>query len=209
MKALAIHATKNTNGKSDASGAFVPEAVAFQKLYACHREGFDNTLPEAARRAQVEGILARYRELELVAIFCHGYRRGLQTGHTLATVNALADRIAACSAPNVRVVLYACSTAHALNRTRGGFADALRDALTARGKTGHVDGHTTAAHATRNAMLQRFYMGEPESETAGDWFVEPKTPLWSRWRAALRGDLRFRFPTMNVPEVYAALQGAR
>jgi hypothetical protein len=219
MKAIAIHATRNTHGKSDATGAFVPEAVAFQKHYACYREGFDNTLPEALRRARVESILGAHRGLDLVALFCHGYRRGLQTEHDMQTVGALADANAAASAERVVVALYACSTAHELAVGRGGFADALRDALTARGKTGHVDAHTTAAHTVWNPMVQRFDMGDALSETVGDWIVKPATtekgkrvaaaPEWRSWTRRLRADgdvLCYRFPLMNRDEILAELR---
>lgn len=203
---LAIHATVNSPRKSDASGAFISEAVAFQKFAVCHREGFDNRLKGAPCREQVEGILRRYRDLEVVALFCHGYRSGLQTGHNMATVGALADAIAAASGPHVVVVLYACSTAGMLSLRRGGFADALRDALTARGKAGHVDAHTIAAHAVWNPFVQRFDMGESYDELQGDWVVWPKSPEWKRWRARLRADgdtLCYRFPTMTIGEVRA------
>jgi hypothetical protein len=206
MKALAIHATRNKPPKSDATGAFVPEAVRFQKFYACHREGFDNTLTPPKRRAAVHAILGKHRELELVAFFCHGLRRSLQTGHDLGTVNELADAIAAASGPRIVVALYACSTAHELTVTRGGFADALRDALTVRGKAGHADAHTTAGHATSNPMVQRFDMGDPASEVVGDWLVPPG-PLWKTWRTRLKAtDLRLRFPMMTSEQVRAELR---
>lgn len=205
-RALAIHASRNTGSKSDASGAFVPEAVRFQKFYACHREGFDNTLVLPARRKAVHAILGKHRDLELVAFFCHGLRRSLQTGHDIGTVGELADAIAAASGPRVVVALYACSTAHELTVTRGGFADALRDALTARGKDGHVDAHTLAGHATSNPFVQRFDMGEPASEVVGDWLVPPG-PLWKAWRTRLKAtDLRLRFPMMPTQAVQAELR---
>lgn len=205
MKALALHATRNTT-KPDASGAFIPEAVAYTKFHACHREGFDNKLPAADCRKQVESILGRYRDLDAVAFFCHGYRRGLQTEHSIATVGALADAIALATAPAVAVTLYACSTAGLLSVTKGGFADALRDALTARGKTGHVDAHTVAGHCVWVPFVQRFAMGEPNAEIVGDWLVAPRSPEWRKWRNRLRADgdtLCYRYPFMTADEIRA------
>lgn len=215
-RALALHATKNS-GRPDASGAFVPEAVAFARFHACYREGFDNHLPEDARREQVRGILSRYHDLECIAIFGHGLRHSLQTGHDMQTVNELARAIANASGPRVVVVLYACSTAAKITIQRGGFADALRDALTALGKTGHVDAHTIAAHTTWNPYLQRFDMGESDSELVGDWLVAPPSkvrgkrvpadPKWGAWRVALRHTpMRFRFPTMTAGEIRKELR---
>jgi hypothetical protein len=231
-RALAIHATKNSRRKDgtikpDATGAFIIEAKDFADHYACYREGFDNELPDALRRKRVEDILRKYRDLELIAFFCHGYRRGLQTEHDLQTVNALADAIAVASGPNIVVALYACSTAHALTVKRGGFADALRDALTARGKTGHVDAHTTAAHSVWNPMLQRFDMGDPVEEIVGDWLVRPRLknperktnrkapptlpadPEWKAWTKRLKAKndpFCFRFPLMTADAIRAALR---
>lgn len=198
MKALAVHATKNTRGKSDATGAFVPEAVHFSRHYACHREGFDNTLGAPQRRASVEGIIRKHRDLETVAIFCHGLRRSLQTGHDMATVGNLAAAISDATGPNVVVVLYACSTGGA----EDGFASLLRTALHARFKTGHVDAHTNAAHTTRNPYVRRFVMGETDS----DWVVVPGSPEWARWRTELTRDLRFRFPMMTIEQIRSELR---
>lgn len=208
MTVLAIHATRNTN-KPDATGAFIPEATAFQKHYACHREGFDNRLKGAPCREHVESILRRYRGLDRVAFFCHGHRSGLQTGHDIATVGALANAIAAATNPHVIVTLYACSTAGQRTVRLGGFADALRDALTFRGKTGHVDGHTVAGHCVWLPFVQRFDICEPTIEIAGDWIVAPKSPEWKRWKARLRADgdtLCYRFPTMTVEQVRAEVR---
>ena len=160
--------------------------------------------PMPARRKDVATILSTQRDLELIAFFCHGLRRSLQTGHDLGTVNELADAIAAASGPRVTVALYACSTAHELTVTRGGFADALRDALTARGKAGHVDAHTTAGHATTNPMVQRFDMQANVGDITAPWIVEPRTELWAGWQRALRGPLRLEFPLLDAEAINVA-----
>lgn len=229
MQALAIHATKNEPPKRDATGAFVPEAREFAKFWACHREGFDNFLPKTERAKSVEAILDRYRGLEMIAFFGHGFRTGLQSGHGMSNVGSLAKAIARATGPRVYVVLYACSTAGVISVERGGFADALRDELTKLGKTGHVDGHTTAAHTVWNPMLQRFDMGDPFEEIVGDWVVTPpdlpnperKTnpraarflpadPEWSMWKKRLRADkdpFCYRFPTMTIQDIRSELRG--
>lgn len=206
-RALAIHATKNTT-KPDASGAFIPCAVSFQKHYACYREGFDNKLAPPKRREAVQAILRKYSDLELVAFFGHGLRRSLQSGHDLTNVKALAEAIAAATGPRVVVVLFACSTAGQLTVKRGGFADALRDELARLGKTGHVDAHTTPGHAVSNPYVQRFDIAPHEiEEIAGDWLVPRTEPLWSRWRTRLKAtDIRHRFPTMSAADVHAELR---
>jgi hypothetical protein len=202
VKALAINATQNTAGKSDATGAFVPEAIAFQKHWiaqgaACARFGYDNRRKPGEKRAEVETILSTQRGLDLIAFFGHGLRRSMQTGHDMASVGALATIITNASAPHVVVVLYACST----GATDTGFAAALRNELNARGKTGHVDSHANPGHTTQNPFVRRFVMGERE----GHWIVEPQSPTWRSWRASLKGDMRFRFPTMADGSVHAEI----
>jgi hypothetical protein len=197
--ALAISATINTHGKSDATGAFVPESVHFAKHHACHREGFDNRLGAPARRKQVEGILGKHKGLDLVALFCHGLRRSLQTGHDMATVDALADAISRASTKRVVVALYACST----GATDNGFAAALRNGLRARGHEGTVYAHDRAGHTTRLPYVRAFVMGEDGS----DWVVDPADkPMFARWRTELTRDLRFRYPRMTVEQVRAELR---
>ena len=87
----------------------------------------------------------------------------------------------------------------------GGFADALRDALSERGVTGHVDAHVTTGHTTRNPHVRRFYCDGAAAGTGGDWLVAPGSPKWRRWVTALKGDMRFRFPWLTPAEIDAAL----
>jgi hypothetical protein len=204
MKCLAIHATKNTH-KPDATGAFIPEAIRFQRMHGGAREGFDNKLDKHRCRLEVQSILSRHSELDVIAFFGHGHRNALQSGHDMATVDALAGAIAKASNPRVIVYLAACSTAKEISVARGAFADALREALTKRGKSGHVDAHTTAGHSTWNPNVQRFDMGDAFTETVGDWIVSPDDRLWRPWVRALKGDLRLRYPLMTRDEIRASL----
>jgi hypothetical protein len=46
--------------------------------------------------------------------------------------------------------------------------------------------------------------------TGGHWYVEPESPLWQKWRRALRdphSTLRFRFPMMSPRAIAAELEG--
>lgn len=204
MKALAIYASQNTT-KPDATGAFIPESLHWQRMHGGAREGYKNKLGAVACRREVEGILAKHSGIDALAFFNHGYRDGMQTGHHIPHVGALADAIAKACAPRVVIYLAACSTAKQRTVALGGFADALRDALTARGVAGHIDAHTTAGHTTRNPHVQRFAMGAPVGDIAGDWIVAPGDPLWRKWVAALKGDLRLRYPLMTREEIRASL----
>lgn len=224
MTVLVLHAIRNSppspaypKGRNDARGAFIPEAIGFAKRAAelgpAMRRGFDNTRPEAARAREVESLITSaspVHQVTVLAIMCHGFRNRLQTGHTLATVGRLARAIRAVCVDDVRIALMACSTAASRRKLpdgEGGFADALRDELVKLGcRGGWVDGHSTAAHATRNPFVRRMYT-EPGLE-GGTWLVEPLTRLWKPWRDALEGEMRFRFPTRTIEQVRAELGGA-
>ena len=217
MRALIILPQHNSHGKKDVTGAFEPEAFAFAKAreaagWHCNIFAFDNAASKPARRKQVESVIWEHEPdalWDLVAFFCHGYTTGMQTGHDLATVDSLAECIALRSSDTVLVPLYACDTADTRARKAtggdGGFADALRDALSVRGKHGHVDAHTTTAHTTKNPHVRRFHMDGTGAAAGAGWLVDPKGPHWRAWRAALKGDMRFRFPLLTADEIAAAL----
>jgi hypothetical protein len=162
-------------------------------------------------------------EADLVAIFCHGFRTRLQTGHSIGwrpgnkRVADLAQAISLALKPDGKVVLYACSTGGAPSTPGklddvggdGGFADCLRDEL---GKLGHVggwvDAHAMAGHTTRLPLVRRFYTdgnSEPSPGIGGEWIVAPRTPLYRKWDAYLETEGRFRFPLMTVDAIRAAL----
>jgi hypothetical protein len=215
MSTLIVHARFNSEGMSDATGAFVPEARGFAKHYADRGpvvcSGFDNMRPPTQRARDVETLIAAAapaHQIALLVVLCHGLRSSLQTGHRLQTVARLARAIRAVCTDDVRVALMACSTAATPTRApdgEGGLADALRDELVLLGcRGGHVDGHTNAGHCTRNRFVRRMRM-EP-GEQGGDWIVEPQTHLWGRWGRALQGTLRFRFPIMTLEQIRAEVE---
>lgn len=227
---LAICPTHNTKGKRDVSGAFLPEAEAFTAYRAAEgnvtalMRQFDNRAAKWRRRREVEALLdAAPYPLSHVAFFCHGFRRGLQTGHAFGPLGSSVDKLAAAiarnSVPGVRVTLYACDAARDGDAERsddskpgpggeGGFADKLRDALLAHGlRGGHVDAHTVTAHATIAPYVRRFYVDPEAQDHGGEWIVSPGSAKWQAWRRKLRGDRRFRlsFPLMSTEAIRGAL----
>lgn len=210
MRALILHPLHNSGTKRDATGAFIPEAKAHGKwladnvVHAAVTHGFDNSASKLARRREVEAEIRTVGKLDTVAMFCHGLARGIQTGHDLATVATLAEALAASAGPSRRLIvtLYACDAADGKGPGGdGGFADALRDALSERGITGHVDAHVTTGHTTRNPYVRRFYMDGAAAGTGGDWLVAPGSPKWRKWVTALKGDMRWRFPWLTPAEI--------
>lgn len=214
MRAIIIHAGHNTT-KPDATGAFIPEAKNYSEHlraqgWHVERYAFDNRAAKVARRAEVEAHVIGHGSdcaWDHFAFFGHGLARGIQSGHDLGTMDRLVYGLTLRATGRLVVTLYACDAGDSPRKGPGGdggFADALRDALATRGVTGYVDAHTTTGHATRNPHVRRFIMdGGPG--IGGEWLVEPGSPLWRRWVAALKGPMRFRFPLLTREQIHAEL----
>ena len=203
MTTLVLTADRNTIGRHDWVGAFDPEARAFMDVHG----GVRVQIPQAlTARCRFEAALRAVEEHrpDVVAYFGHGLRRQLpQLGMGLHEAAAFGAAIAA-NATGARVVLYACSAADGTGPGGdGGFCDALRDALIGLGAvSSQVDGHSNGGHTTRNPYVRRFNV---RTNVGGDWIVAPGTPLWARWRAALMGPMRFRYPFLTAAEIAAEL----
>lgn len=224
MRTLILLPDRNTAGKSDWSGAFLPESQAFARARKTAGDvvlsvmvDLGKSKPE--RRAQVVAALdpGKGDPWGCVGWFCHGLRGGLpQFGIGVADVVDMAARMSSTKAPGIRVPIYACSTASGAAPSAegepggdGGFADMLRDALCAAGSVDCVvDAHATAGHATRNPHVRRFAGGGTTTGgIGGKWIVAPGSKHWKAWVKALAGDMRFQFPFLS-PEQIDAILGA-
>jgi len=220
--------SKDSKGKRDASGAFVPEARRFQKthnvpdrnivLMDCTKKN-----PASSRRDQVLSTLHDFRGLGAVCFYGHGWPQGIQFGFKKQHCRELAESIANASTNDVVVPLFACLTAENDVRdtghgnvgpgTDGGFADTLRDDLVREGITnGRIDGHKTAGHATWNPYVVRFLcaaVDNPEyGAQGGSWIVPPGSSAWKKWVRALRDtskNLRVSFPFLDRDEILTSL----
>lgn len=213
---LAFAPKHNSHGRRDASHAFIPEAKAFCMLHgAAPPILFDNEQAFLARCAFVRGRIEACEPgaLETLALFCHGWKDGLQVGVRIGSVRPFVDSLSKVAAPQLRIILYCCDTARDADDDRvddtkpgpggdGGFADKLRDECRIAGVSATVYAHTTAGHTTRNPRVRRF---DPDEMAGGHWVIEPYGPMWGRWRKALRGDLRFRFPFLSELAIAAEL----
>lgn len=237
MNSLVFYSSKNSKGKVDATGAFIPEAKAFQKLHGIPSANMFPIecvgVPKWNRMATVFKILSERADkapLDCLAFFGHGWPEGIQFGFDLSTVDRLADALSGVTFGDLRIVLYACLTAENSEEdsntdndllgpgTDGGFADELRDALSQRGKDGWIDAHKTAGRATSNPFWVRFLMSSrPDNDMPGDfdfeggtWIVQPKSSCWRAWVKALDAPdntLRLRLPFMTELEIKAELAG--
>lgn len=218
-RTLILHPIHASIAKPGDAGEFSREALRFAGLHPGARVvRFSNALGKGARRREVERAIASGGPWDVIALFSHGLKTSIQTGHGVEQVAQLADVIAANSAPRLRVELYACDAARDADADKrddltesvggdGGFADLLRDALATRGLQGHVDAHAKPGHATKNPHVRRFVMDHGPG-AGGEWLVEPGTTLWRPWSAALKsktGTLRLRFGLMTQAEIHAEL----
>jgi hypothetical protein len=224
VRGIAICPTRDAPGKRDVTAAFLPESRAFAKLHGVEHVQIDNRAPMASRGRQTLRALTAAVErtgglLEVVAIFCHGWRDGLQLGFRAKDIPTLAGALRDLCTSDVVVALYACDAARDSDDERGddvqdgpggdgGFADLLRDALCREGATHcRVYAHPTTAHTTRNPHVRVFVGGGSEvGGYGGEYLVPPGSELWPTWRRALREtDLRFRFPLMSEDAVLEEL----
>ena len=230
MRTLVLYSNRNTPGRKDATGAFVPEARAFAKVHGVPKElqiGMPLHGVSAAKRRQktFEAIYQASRKelLDCIAFFGHGWPRGIQFGFSRKHAHALARSLTECCVSDVKIVLYACLAAENDKRdkdhanvgpgTDGGFADVLRDEIARLGLVlGQVDAHKTAGHTTWNPYVVRFLCDAVEDYREGGqggaWIVAPGSQFWKPWMKALdnkRGGLRYRFPFLSELEIKAEL----
>jgi hypothetical protein len=228
---LVLYSSVNTPGINvktgrpwrDSTHAFAPGALAFQrrmdqKLLPATLVGIDCSKPRPARRHQVLQAFEHAGSVSVVAMFCHGYERGVQMGYDVEQVGELADlieRAGGGAVPNPRVILYACEAgdSNVGPGGDGGFADALRDELCERRLTGcQVDAHTTTGHSYQNPHVRRFLgMGSPTGGSGGTWVVQPGKKMWAKWRARMadpHDPLWMDFPFMSIAQIHAELSPA-
>lgn len=215
---LAFAPQYNSEGKKDATGAFIPEAKAFVKCWADGQLVLvDNRKPFARMAEDVLTAIEQNSDFDTVAFFCHGTSKKLQLGFSLNNVHVLAKALDDCSVPydDPRIVLYACSAGSSDQPGGdGGFADILRDELCLSGRTHNsVDAHTTVGHATKNPYVRRFEGGGTQKGGMGGYYlVTPNSNSWKRWVSLLKATpknetpLRFEFPFLEREALYQILE---
>lgn len=200
-----IYSSKNKKGLHDATGAFIPEARAFQLVHGIPDNnmcGVDcvNQKVEQRRKQVLEHIycVGRNEPLDGLAFFCHGWSNGIQVGFNRNDLSLLAGVVAASECDYLETVLYACSTKKVAKHLAFLFA--------ARGVRGHVDAHDRRGHTTINPYVVRAQnmIASPHSA----WLVEPGSEFWRAWVNAMQGtNMRFEFPFMTELEIKMQLAG--
>lgn len=213
----------NTPGKSDATGAFIPESQAFAKLHGGVARTFANAKPMGDRRSTwLRSLDGLDRKGNVFSLYAHGWPRGIQLGFLVGHVDQLANTLAVMLPGRPLVVnLACCDCARDSDDDRqddmndgiggvGGFADILCTRLAAIGVRNRVYAHSTTGHTTWNPWV-RVFDSHDEHPQGGSWLVSPKdTRLWNRWRNALRNtNLRHRYCFMTSAEVRSELEASR
>lgn len=209
LRALCLLPDRNVK-EHDWSGAFRIEAARFAGLYRLPPERvvqIDVSQSRKGRLEQTLEVLGRQEGLSLLALFCHGWKGGVQLGPYIEDAETVANTLRGHAAPDLRVVLYACSAGEGIDPDgegpmpggEGGFADALRDALLWVCPQVQIDAHTVIGHTTRNPFVRRF---SAKTAQGGEWIISPDSPYFGDWRRALHEtDLRHRYPLMTIDEI--------
>lgn len=207
------------------SGAFLPESRAFARHHGAIPEEVIKRFPAGApldtRRAVTSMAIkatGTAPPLDVLALFCHGWRSGVQAGYMTGHALLLARLLAVHMKPAGYVAIYGCDTAGDSDPKTadrdpgpggdGGFADKLRDACEALGLRITVAGHATTGHCSMNPHARYFAPGQ--GGKGGHWYVEPKSALWPLWVAALKNPkntLRYRFYWMSPEMIADELRG--
>lgn len=168
MKHLVITGDRDRENH-DFTGAFEPESVRYAAHWRAQGDAVDVTRVDLSQRdsgrvAQMVTALKVAGPVDRLALFCHGWREGIQLGLSIASraeldeLAAFATALASTSTPDLRIALYCCSTGASDGAAgAGSFADRLRLALVAAGRPdATVFSHRTAGHTTRNAAVRLF-----------------------------------------------------
>jgi hypothetical protein len=168
----------------------------------------------AQKRADILEKLSDIKDLDRLALFCHGTPKGISLGFTVANIQELARAIAAACGSNVVYIgLYACLTGRGnfwggtKNRKnledrkekivtkREGFAMLLCRELDDLGIHAVITAHLTAGHTTYNPYKVRI-------ERKGDYITRTRMckadprDKWRAWCKKLLVDLTYRYEVM-------------
>ena len=218
MNHLILYSARNMEGKRDGD-EFTREARAYARFHAergdtCSSMAIPLHLPAWRRTVAVEKAMADARAelgrpFDVLALFCHGTERWLQTGHALAKLPGLAEVLAGVLSPSPVLWFAACRAAGGNPRparkgeiSRGGILQQLVLRLFSHGLTATGWGHTTAGHTTRNPNLALVTATETVRVTPAQRFALQKE-LWSE------SDLRFRIPLAeSIPALLEMIKKA-
>jgi len=214
---LAIRCQYNAKNRVDVTHAFRPECNSwadnrgntFVEVIDNHKSFWNRNINV---KRFLDNLILNDEKLEELAIFCHGWKTGIQIGFNNSNVQDLAERLAKLAANDHFIVsLYCCSVGKgAVAQGDNSFADLLRDHLCKNGIIHcRVMGHTKAGHTTQNPNV-RFFDGHGSTlgGIGAPILFPPKTPIWRAFKRALddQTDFRFVFPLWSTTKIVNYLE---
>lgn len=164
-----FYTSTNSEGKSDATGAFIPGATRFARVNSgCKLVPVDcNPKPYYRLDKVMDALASNTNQLDSITFFSHGWRNGIQHGINVTNINA-DPLIARALSYAKHINLYCCLTASDI---KNGFAAVLA------AKTGsRVFAHETKGHSYHNPYIAifdhgRVWRSSPVDSDAGyTWF---------------------------------------
>lgn len=216
MNHLIFYTATNKKGKSDATGAFIPEAVKLGKyLEAVYPDshvakcGIDTDRSSSEMRDQVEMELDKLNlagvEFDAIWFLCHGYQGGIQYGYKWKSGAARLVREVTKYNPKVQMIsFYSCL----VSKDTGNFASWVFWELFKRSgaKDVQVFGHYTRGHTTMNPRIKIYSSGFApfmwSIKTYSDYnqLVEPSQS--KKMRAMMKdNDSNLRYAIAFVPRM--------
>jgi len=197
MKMHAIlYKNKDRTGKKDATGAFIPEAKALERILQSRGE---NVVSEGiSRMTRLDHALDGLRNVESLSVFCHGWPLGVEL---LERNQSGAETVARdCEKFGIKFLnLFACSAAQE-SHPHGCYARWIAESAHSLGHLMQVFGHETAGHTSWNPKA-RFYWSLSEGVQT-ERAVDPGCDGWDTWRAfrkRLREDQEYR---LTLPFIF-------
>lgn len=208
LRTIVVYQSTNRKGRKDATGAFKPEAFAFQEMHKIHSRNMipiPHSLAPAKRARKVLELLdcRIARSIDCFAYFGHGTQKSFPSmgfGRGLygdRDVRKLSEELGRVGRPNLVVVLYACLTGKGF-----GVADWLGDELREQHNMpkARVIAHLGKGHTTKYPFVE--YSGEGAGDL-GVPIITKSDPLWSKWYHRLQNDQSFRLslPFLSTQDI--------
>ena len=187
---IAFACSRNSPGKRDATGAFMPEAQAWCKENHGILHPLDPDIGMNTMRNYVLKVIELAVPAPIYAFFCHGWATGMQLGFKGSADAALLGKALAKANPDCAVIFYCCSTGQGFARQ-----------VAAAGPDIEVWSHTSRGHTTLNPMLA-WSMGD----TTIDLWENLTRQQKARLRRLMAGPERLRLAQHGPSDLLALLR---
>ena len=180
-----IRRTKNSPGKPDATGAFIPASKRLRELLLEHGDSVELLDLESK---EAKKILRSETPTDTLSVFCHGWPRrveALPRWRLGAIKTARWMQRVGCEQLN----LFACNAADHDGK-KGNYSQMVAEACHEIGHIAQVFGHETSGHTTWNPNA-RFYWATPQGVTTEDLMPEHPDDR-EAWIERMKNDQEYR-----------------